>query len=427
MNEDVPLSLLFSLLVLLLLLSAFFSSSETALMTLNRYRLRHHARAGNRSAKLIESLLARPDRLIGLILLGNNLVNIFAASLTTLIAIRIGGDSAIAAGALILTVVILIFAEVTPKTLAALQPERVAKPAAYIYFPLLKLTYPVVWLLNMISNGMLWLLGVSPKHRRGDALSQEELRTVVMEASSLIPRRHKRMLLSILDLEKVAVEDVMVPRNEIVGVDLDDAIDEILNQLYNSAHTRLPLYRDNLDNIVGILHVRKLIKILSSDKLDHDMLRQLAREPYYIPEGTPLHVQLLNFQAAKRRFALVVDEYGDIEGLVTLEDILEEIVGEFTTTPATLYQEASQQPDGSYVVTGTANIRDLNRSLNWKLPTDGAKTVNGLILEKLETIPEPGTSLDIGGFSLEILQTADKAVTTVKIRDEAKSRQIAGS
>ncbi len=427
MNEDVPLSLLFSLLVLLLLLSAFFSSSETALMTLNRYRLRHHARAGNRSAKLIESLLARPDRLIGLILLGNNLVNIFAASLTTVIAIRIGGDSAIAAGALILTVVILIFAEVTPKTLAALQPERVAKPAAYIYFPLLKLTYPVVWLLNMVSNGMLWLLGVSPKHRRGDALSQEELRTVVMEASSLIPRRHKRMLLSILDLEKVAVEDVMVPRNEIVGVDLDDGIDEILNELYNSPHTRLPLYRDNLDNIVGILHVRKLIKILSSDKLDHDMLCELAREPYYIPEGTPLHVQLLNFQGAKRRFALVVDEYGDIEGLVTLEDILEEIVGEFTTTPATLYQEASQQPDGSYVVTGTANIRDLNRSLNWKLPTDGAKTVNGLILEKLETIPEPGTSLDIGGFSLEILQTADKAVTTVKIRDEAKSRQIAGS
>ena len=416
MNEDVPLSLLFSLLVFLLLLSAFFSSSETALMTLNRYRLRHQARAGNRSAKLIETLLARPDRLIGLILLGNNLVNIFAASLTTIIAIRIGGDSAIAAGALILTVVILIFAEVTPKTLAALRPERVAKPAAYVYYPLLKLAYPVVWLLNAISNGMLLLLGVSPNKLSGDALSQEELRTVVMEASSLIPRRHKRMLLSILDLENVAVDDVMVPRNEIVGLDLDDSIDEILSQLQSSPHTRLPLYRENLDNIVGIVHIRKLARLLTSGRLDRDSLCDLAREPYFVPEGTPLHVQLVNFQASKRRYALVVDEYGDIQGLVTLEDILEEIVGEFTAMPITLYQEADRQPDGSYVVSGTANIRDLNRSLNWDLPTDGAKTVNGLILEELETIPSPGTTLDIDGFSIEIMQTADKAVKTVRIR-----------
>lgn len=416
MNEDVPLSLLFSLLVFLLLLSAFFSSSETALMTLNRYRLRHQARAGNRSAKLIETLLSRPDRLIGLILLGNNLVNIFAASLTTIIAIRIGGDSAIAAGALILTVVILIFAEVTPKTLAALQPERVAKPAAYVYYPLLKLAYPVVWLLNAISNGMLLLLGVSPNKLSGDALSQEELRTVVMEASSLIPRRHKRMLLSILDLENVAVDDVMVPRNEIVGLDLDDSIDEILSQLQSSPHTRLPLYRENLDNIVGMVHIRKLARLLTSGRLDRDSLCDLAREPYFVPEGTPLHVQLVNFQASKRRYALVVDEYGDIQGLVTLEDILEEIVGEFTAMPITLYQEADRQPDGSYVVSGTANIRDLNRSLNWDLPTDGAKTVNGLILEELETIPSPGTTLDIDGFSIEIMQTADKAVKTVRIR-----------
>ena len=416
MNEDVPLSLLFSLLVFLLLLSAFFSSSETALMTLNRYRLRHQARAGNRSAKLIETLLARPDRLIGLILLGNNLVNIFAASLTTIIAIRIGGDSAIAAGALILTVVILIFAEVTPKTLAALRPERVAKPAAYVYYPLLKLAYPVVWLLNAISNGMLLLLGVSPNKLSGDALSQEELRTVVMEASSLIPRRHKRMLLSILDLENVAHDDVMVPRNEIVGLDLDDSIDEILSQLQSSPHTRLPLYRENLDNIVGIVHIRKLARLLTSGRLDRDSLCDLAREPYFVPEGTPLHVQLVNFQASKRRYALVVDEYGDIQGLVTLEDILEEIVGEFTAMPITLYQEADRQPDGSYVVSGTANIRDLNRSLNWGLPTDGAKTVNGLILEELETIPSPGTTLDIDGFSIEIMQTADKAVKTVRIR-----------
>lgn len=416
MNEDVPLSLLFSLLVFLLLLSAFFSSSETALMTLNRYRLRHQARAGNRSAKLIETLLARPDRLIGLILLGNNLVNIFAASLTTIIAIRIGGDSAIAAGALILTVVILIFAEVTPKTLAALRPERVAKPAAYVYYPLLKLAYPVVWLLNAISNGMLLLLGVSPNKLSGDALSQEELRTVVMEASSLIPRRHKRMLLSILDLENVAVDDVMVPRNEIVGLDLDDSIDEILSQLQSSPHTRLPLYRENLDNIVGIVHIRKLARLLTSGRLDRDSLCDLAREPYFVPEGTPLHVQLVNFQASKRRYALVVDEYGDIQGLVTLEDILEEIVGEFTAMPITLYQEADRKPDGSYIVSGTANIRDLNRSLNWGLPTDGAKTVNGLILEELETIPSPGTTLDIDGFSIEIMQTADKAVKTVRIR-----------
>ncbi|MDH3945510.1 MAG: CBS domain-containing protein, partial [Chromatiales bacterium] len=282
--------------------------------------------------------------------------------------------------------------------------------------PLLKLAYPVVWLLNAISNGMLLLLGVSPNKLSGDALSQEELRTVVMEASSLIPRRHKRMLLSILDLENVAVDDVMVPRNEIVGLDLDNSIDEILSQLQSSPHTRLPLYRENLDNILGIVHIRKLARLLTSGRLDRDSLCDLAREPYFVPEGTPLHVQLVNFQASKRRYALVVDEYGDIQGLVTLEDILEEIVGEFTAMPITLYQEADRQPDGSYVVSGTANIRDLNRSLNWDLPTDGAKTVNGLILEELETIPSPGTTLDIDGFSIAIMQTADKAVKTVRIR-----------
>ena len=416
MDDSASTSLLFGILFLLLLLSAFFSSSETALMSLNRYRLRHTARAGHRGAKIADTLLRRPDKLIGLILLGNNLVNILAASLTTIISMRIAGDSGIAAGAIILTVVLLIFAEVTPKTIAALHPESIAFPSAYVYYPLLKILGPVVWLLNGVTHMLLYAMGLSTRNAASDALSREELRTVVAEAGSLIPRKHQRMLLSILDLENITVDDVMVPRSDIQGIDLNDEWDEVLRQIQTSQHTRLPLYRDSLDNILGIIHLRKVISDLAHQRLTPEALENAARDPYFVPEGTPLNTQLLNFQRQSRRFGVVVDEYGDIQGLVTLADILEEIVGEFTSAPGTINPDVHAEQDGSFVVAGSANLRDLNRSMNWELPTDGPKTLNGLVVEALGDIPEPGIQLGIKEFDMTVLQTAENAVKTVRIQ-----------
>ena len=414
MNE-VSLEALLSVLGLLLVLSAFFSSTETALMSINRYRLRHRAREGHRGAILAERLLKRPDRLIGLILLGNNFVNIFASSLVTVIALRVGGEGAVAAGAGILTLVILIFAEVAPKTLAALRPERLAYPAALIYYPLLKVTYPVVWLVNLIANGLLRLLGVDVALSGGVAMSREELRTVVAEAGALLPGRNREMLVGVLDLENVTVDDIMVPRNEIVGIDLEDDWDDVLEQIETSRHTRLVVYRDELDNTIGILHLRSILADLATEALTPEVLESHVRDAYFVPEGTPLHRQLVNFQRAKRRVALVVDEYGDIQGLVTMDDILEEIVGEFTTDPAELYRDIQPADDGSYVVQGSANIRELNRTMGWSLPTEGPKTVNGLILEQLETIPDAGASLVVEGFDMKILQASGNAIKAVRV------------
>ena len=414
MGEDVPLSALFGLLIVLLLLSAFFSGSETALVSLNRYQLRHKARQGHRGARLAETLLQRPDRLIGLILLGNNLVNFSAASLVAIIALEMGGEPAVALGTLALTLVVLIFSEAAPKTLAAMHPERLAFPAAMIYYPLLKILYPIVWLTNVASNGVLFLLGVRSSDSELQPLTREELRTVVHEAGGRISSRYQQMLLSILDLEKVSVDDVMVPHNEIIGIDLDDEIEEIEAIISKSEHTRLPVYEDNIDNIVGILHLRRLANLapLSFDKTS---LRELLDEPYFVPEGTPLSKQLVQFQRRRERVALVVDEYGDIQGIVTLEDILEEIVGEFTTDPADQIEDVVREGPDSFLVSGTANIRELNRAQGWELPTDGPKTLNGLILELLETIPEPSTCLKISGYPLEIVASDDNRVRTVRI------------
>ncbi|MGB5620982.1 MAG: HlyC/CorC family transporter [Gammaproteobacteria bacterium] len=414
MNE-VSLEALLSVLGLLLVLSAFFSSTETALMSINRYRLRHRAREGHRGAILAERLLKRPDRLIGLILLGNNFVNIFASSLVTVIALRVGGEGAVAAGAGILTLVILIFAEVAPKTLAALRPERLAYPAALIYYPLLKVTYPVVWLVNLIANGLLRLLGVDVSLSGGVDMSREELRTVVAEAGALLPGRNQEMLVGVLDLEKVTVDDIMVPRNEIVGIDLEDDWEDVLEQIETSRHTRLIIYRDELDNTIGILHLRSILADLATESLTPEVLESHVRDAYFVPEGTALHRQLVNFQRARRRVALVVDEYGDVQGLVTMDDILEEIVGEFTTDPSELYRDIQPAEDGSYVVQGSANIRELNRTMGWSLPTEGPKTVNGLILEQLETIPDAGASLVVEGFKMKILQASGNAIKAVRV------------
>ena len=427
MGDDVPLAALVGLLVVLLLLSAFFSGSETALMSLNRYRLRHTARAGHRGARLAETLLQRPDRLIGLILLGNNLVNFSAAALVAIIALKIGGQPAVALGTLILTLVVLIFSEAAPKTLAAMHPERVAFPAAYIYYPLLKIVYPLVWLTSIASNALLFLFGVRKGDTDGYALSRDELRTVVYEASARISSRYRHMLLNVLDLEKVTVDDVMVPHNEVVGIDLEDDIDEISKVIRNSEHTRLPVYRDNIDNVIGLLHLRRVANLSSQGQIDKADIESLLVEPYFVPEGTPLSTQLLQFQKGKLRFALVVDEYGDIQGIVTLEDILEEIVGEFTTDPASSDEDIVRDSDHAFLVRGTANIREMNRVLHWALPTDGPKTLNGLIIEYLETIPESGTCLRIDDYSIEIVETSDNRVQLARMRarDEQPASQAA--
>ncbi len=413
MNE-IPLTGLFLSLVLLILLSGFFSGSETALMTLNRYRLRHKAEQGHKGALRARTLLDRPDRLIGLILLGNNFVNILASSLATIIALRIGGEGAIAAAAGILTLVILIFAEVTPKTLAALRPERLAYPSAYVYTPLLKILYPIVWAVNIVTNGLLRLLGVRPDAESGHALSQEELRTVVSEAGAMIPERSQKMLLAILDLENATVEDIMIPRNEVEGIDIQDTEEEIIEAIKNAAYTRMPLFDGGVDNVIGVFHARDALRALLESGLGKQHLRDISREPYFIPEGTKLYQQLLNLQRRKQRVGLVVDEYGDFLGLITLTDLLEEIVGEFTTDPADTISEIHRAEDGSLLIDCGISLRELNRALRWKLPTEGPKTLNGLILEYMETIPEPGTSLKLHGHPLEITQTGDSAVKTVK-------------
>ena len=414
MGDDVPLAALIGLLVTLLVLSAFFSGSETALMSLNRYQLRHKAREGHRGAKLAERLLQRPDRLIGLILLGNNLANFSMVAVVTLMAVRIGGEPAVAIATGLLTLIVLIFAEAAPKTLAAMHPERLAFPAALIYYPLLKITYPFIWMTNLASNGVLWLLGVRGSDAQLHSLTREELRTIVHEAGSRISNRYRQMLISILDLEKVTVDDVMVPHNEIIGIDLDDEQDEIERIINQSKHTRLPVYRDNIDKVVGILHLRRLAN-LAQLSFNQESLIELLEEPYFVPEGTPLSTQLVQFQRRRRRIALVVDEYGDIQGIVTLEDILEEIVGEFATDPADIDDDVVREGSNTWLVDGTANIRELNRSQQWDLPTDGPKTVNGLILELLETIPKPRTCLKISGYPIEIIETDDNRIRTVRV------------
>ncbi len=419
--DDYSISTLFIILGVLLVLSAFFSGSETALMALNRYRLRHLANRGHRGAHLAQSLLEKPDRLIGLILLGNNIVNLVASPLAAYIGFRLYGDVGVFSATVLFIISVLIFAEVAPKTLAATHPEKFAFPASYIYTPLQYVTYPVVLLINAIANSLLRLCGIDLKASELSLLSREELRTVVQEAGGLIPRAHQNMLIGILDLESITVEDIMIPRNEVLGVDIDTDWETIRSQIVNAAFTRMPVYHENLDNIVGFLHLRKIFRRIVEDEISLEELKQNVREPYFIPEGTSLNKQLLNFQREKRRIALVVDEYGDIQGLVTLEDLLEEIVGEFTNDPATLSTEIHPQEDGSYVIDGSTNVRDINKALQWELQDDGPRTINGLVLEHLETLPETGTSVLIDGHPIEIVRMLNNSIRTVRIQPKVRT------
>jgi Mg2+/Co2+ transporter CorB len=410
------------LIAVLLVLSAFFSATETALMSVNRYRLRHQARSGHRGARVAEWLLQRPDRLIGLILLGNTTANLTAAALVTILAQRLGGEGIVLVATLLLTVIVLIFCEVAPKTIAALNPARMALPAALIYYPLLKVAYPVVWLLNLFANGLLRLLGVRPDQIASHSLSAEELRTVVAEAGVMVPRPHQRMLLSILDLDAITVDDIMVPRQEIVGLDLDRTWDENLGIIQTSQHNRLPVYREYIDNIIGVTRVRDLLPELARGELTQALLLERIREPYFVPEGTPLTKQLLNFQQHRRRSAFVVDEYGDVQGLITTQDIVNELVGELDHDSTALDIGVTKESDRSYVVDASANVRQLNRVMNWNLPTDGPKTLNGLIVEQLETIPESGTGVTVADYPIEILDTSEHGIKRVRVFTPGSAR-----
>ena len=384
------------------------------MMSLNRYRLKHLQKNNHRGAKRAGKLLDRPDRLIGLILIGNNLVNIFASAIATVIAIRLWGNAGIFIATAALTLVILIFAEITPKTIAALHPEKVAFPASLILLPLLKIMYPLVAMVNGVTNGLLKVMGFDPAKGSDENVSSAELRTIVTDAGQLIPARRRGMLVNILDLEEVSVDDIMVPRNEVYGIDLDDNDDDILRCLQTSSHTRLPVWREDINNIVGVLHLRNISKIIDKQGLDRGSLEREMEQPYFIPESTPLNTQLLNFQQKKNRLAVVVDEYGQVLGLVALEDILEEIVGEFTSNLAEAEDNIFPQRDGSYIIAGTANIREVNKSLEWTLPTDGPKTLSGLILEYLESFPDANAGLAIGKYRLEILELKGNVVQAVR-------------
>jgi Mg2+/Co2+ transporter CorB len=426
--ENLHPGFLVGLLVFLLLCSAFFSSSETGMLSLNRYRLRHQAKEGHRGAQRASELLAHPDRLLGTILVGNNFVNILASSIATVLAMQLWGEAGIAIATIGLTIILLIFGEITPKTLAALRPEIVAYPVSLPLKLLQKVLYPLVAMLGWVSNGLLKLLGVDLSNKGNDSLSTEELRSVVRESGTDLPLNRQSMLLGILDLERVTVDDIMIPRNEVTGIDLDDDLESIIGQLRTTPHTRLPVFRNDINQIEGIVHMRQIARLLSHDQLTKESLLEACNEPYFVPENTPLSTQLLNFQKQKRRIGIVVDEYGDVRGIVTLEDILEEIVGEFSNQDVLRSPDIHPQDDGTLVIDGAAYIREVNRALGWKLPCDGPKTLNGLITEALEHMPDSGICLQIGNYRLEILQAADNRVKSVRawtIDDISLEEQLA--
>jgi Mg2+/Co2+ transporter CorB len=417
LNGSPTLDLLLGLLALLIVI-AFSSGTEVAMLSVNRFRVRHRAQAGEKTAKLLDRLLQKPDDWLGANLVILAAASVFASAIATLLAQRMGNPYAVPATSAALTVVVIVFCELAPKIYAATHPESVALHSARIYRALVMLARPLLWITNQLAYGVLRIFGVVKAASDSQNLSTEELRTVVAEAGPMIPARHRQMLLSILDLEQLTVNDIMVPRQEIASIDIQDSWEDLLDQLRQTPHTRLPVYDGELDNIVGILHMKRVAQELARGTLTRERLVEIARsrEPYFVPEGTSLHVQLSNFQRNRRRLAFVVNEYGDIEGFVTLEDILEEIVGEFTTDPATVtHKDIHLEHPGVFIVNASATIRALNRALQWQLPTNGPKTVNGLLLEQLETIPDPGTALKVGQYQFEILQIADNAIKTVRV------------
>ncbi|ADP11628.1 hypothetical protein EJP617_19470 [Erwinia sp. Ejp617] len=427
--EHVSTTTLIITLIVMILVSAYFSGSETGMMTLNRYKLRHQAKNGNRAARRVEKLLRRPDRLISLVLIGNNLVNILASALATIVGMRLYGDAGVAIATGILTFLVLVFSEVLPKTVAALYPEKVAFPSSVLLGPLQVVMMPLVWLLNIITRMLMRMVGISSDGAISGALSKEELRTIVYESRSLMSRRNQDMLLSVLDLEKVNVDDIMVPRNEIVGININDDWKSIVRQLTHSPHGRIVLYRDSLDDTISMLRVREAYRLMTEKKeFTKEVMLRAADEIYYVPEGTPLNVQLVKFQRNKEKVGLVVDEYGDVKGLVTIEDILEEIVGDFTTSMSpTLAEEVMPQNDGSVLIEGSANIRELNKVFNWTLPEADARTINGMILEEIQDIPLPGATVHISHYAVDILDVQENMIKQVRITPQKPLKESIGS
>lgn len=423
--EHISTTTLIVTLIIMVVVSAYFSGSETGMMTLNRYRLRHLAKQGNRAARRVEKLLRKPDRLISLVLIGNNLVNILASALATIVGIRLYGNAGVAIATGVLTFVVLVFAEVLPKTIAALYPEKVAYPSSLLLGPLQILMMPLVWLLNTITRLLMRMVGIKVDHIISTALSKDELRTIVHESRSQMSRRNQDMLLSVLDLEKVSVDDIMVPRNEIVGININDDWKAIVRQLTHSPHGRIVLYRDTLDDAISMLRLREAYRLMTEKKeFTKEVMLRAADEIYFIPEGTPLNIQLVKFQRNKKKVGLVVDEYGDIQGLVTVEDILEEIVGDFTTSMSpTLAEEVTPQNDGSVIIEGSANVRELNKAFNWTLPEDDARTVNGMLLEEIQEIPAIGTRIRLGQYDIDILDVQDNMIKQVRVTPVKPLRQ----
>jgi Mg2+/Co2+ transporter CorB len=418
MSDQIPLAWLFTALAVMLLIAGFFSIAETSMMALNRARLKHLVREGRRSARLTQELLGKTDRLLGVILLGNNLVNAASAVLVAEMSIRLFGEGeyVLMIATATVTFFILVFSEITPKVIGAAYPETIALPSAYVLTPLLRVAYPVVWFVNLFVQGLLRLLFIKPRPDAGENLSMEELRTLVLEGGKYIPKKHQSIFLNLFELEDMTVDDTMTPRGQIEGIDLEDDIEDIRTAISTAHHTRLVVYEGGLDKVVGILHVRKFLNASRREPLDKDGIRAILRDPYYLPEGTPLLQQLTNFQEQMRHVGLVVDEYGEILGLVTLQDILEEIVGEFTSQKPMSGNLLRKEPDGSVIAEGTCPLRVLNRKAGFRFPLEGPKTINGLVLEALEEIPEPGTMLVVAGHPVEVMQVHDRMVKVVRIR-----------
>lgn len=428
--DDISLGALLGILFVLLLCSAFFSASETGMMAVNRARLNMLARKGSRGARLTLGLLGKVDKLLGSILLGNTLLNVAAAAVTNLLILRLFGqdDLAILLGTLALTFVLVVFSEIMPKIIASSYPERVTLPASYVLTPLLTLFHPVVLIATSLVKGILWLLRIRIQTDQSkQKITLEELRGLVLEAEHFLPHAHHRMLLNLVDLDRITVNDVMVPRNQIEALDIGCDPAELRQQLITCHHTRLPVYAASVDNIIGILHLKRVLPLLQEETLDTDRLREVLHAPYFIPAETPLLKQLQQFQEHRKRLGLVVDEYGELLGLVTLEDILEEIVGEFTTQSPTQSGKFLRQEDGSLLLEGNTSLREINRKLGLQLPLGEAKTLNGLILEHLQDIPEPGTSLKIGDYPIEIIQTLDRTVKVARIYPRQQPRKVDSS
>lgn len=420
--DNIPIAWQLGALALLLLIAAFFSIAETSLMSLNRYRLRHLVKEGNRGARLASALLSKTDKLLGVILLCNNFANAASATLVTVITVELFGEGEwiLMIGTLLVTFAILVFGEITPKVIAAAYPEKLGILSSYLLYPLLKLLYPAVWFINLFVEGLLKLFRVNVNFSEStQSLTMDELRSIVTDAGHFMPKKNRTILLNLFELEKITVDDVMTAHTQVEVIDFDWPIDDILQRITNSHHTRLPVREGDHEEIIGIIHIRKVINQIRLHQLDDNLtkeaLREIIEDPYFVPAGTPLYTQIQQFQEKQERIALVVDEYGEFKGLITLEDILEEVIGDFTTQSPSRIGSYRQEEDGSWLVDGSSSLRDLNKKLGLKLPLDGPRTLNGLILEHFEDIPEPNTSFRVAEHTLEIIQTQDRIVKSVKI------------